>query len=160
MDDGRRDFDFLHGNWMVRNRRLTRWLEGSDDWIEFDSRATVRPILHGLANADTISAEDVPGVGAFEGTTLRLFDPERRIWTIHWASTRAPGRLDPPLTGSFTDGVGIFDGVDTHDGRPVRIRFEWTSDGPDHARWQQALSEDGGETWEVNWVMEFSRVAS
>ena len=26
------------------------------------------------------------------------------------------------------------------------------------ARWEQAFSADGGATWEVNWVMEFTRV--
>jgi hypothetical protein len=24
-------------------------------------------------------------------------------------------------------------------------------------RWEQAFSEDGGETWETNWVMDFAR---
>jgi hypothetical protein len=56
VDDGRRDFDFLHGNWKVRNLRLARRLQGSEDWQEFESFATVRPILQGLGNVDTISA--------------------------------------------------------------------------------------------------------
>jgi hypothetical protein len=158
MDDGRGDFDFLHGSWTVRNRRLARRLQGSDDWQEFDSVATVRPILHGLGNVDTISAENIPGIGAFEGVTLRLFDPEQRTWTIFWASTGSPGRLDPPLTGRFSDGRGVFEGDDSLDGQPVRVRFEWTTDGANSARWQQAFSGDGGRTWEVNWVMEFTRV--
>jgi hypothetical protein len=24
-------------------------------------------------------------------------------------------------------------------------------------RWEQAFSGDGGETWETNWIMEFTR---
>jgi hypothetical protein len=24
-------------------------------------------------------------------------------------------------------------------------------------RWEQAFSEDGGETWETNWIMDFTR---
>lgn len=159
MCDGRRDFDFLHGNWDVPNHRLAKRLEGSDDWREFDSRASVRPILHGLGNVDTITADDLPGIGPFEGFTVRLFDPDRRSWTISWASTGSPGHLDPPLAGSFVDGRGTFHGADTHGGRPVRGRFEWSSDHDDSARWEQAFSTDDGETWEVNWIMRFTRAS-
>ena len=28
----------------------------------------------------------------------------------------------------------------------------------DHARWEQAFSEDGGQTWETNWIMESTRI--
>jgi hypothetical protein len=157
VDDGRRDFDFLHGNWEVRNLRLARRLQDSEDWQEFEAFATVRPILHGLGNVDTISAENIPGIGAFEGLTLRLFDPAQDSWTIFWASTGSPGHLDPPLTGRFSNGRGVFDGEDLLDGRLIHVRFEWTSDGADHARWQQAFSGDAGQTWEINWVMEFTR---
>ena len=160
VDDGRHDFDFLHGSWTVHSRRLARRLQGSEDWQEFEASAVVRPILHGLGNVDTISAEHIPGIGAFEGVTLRLFDPEQGLWTIFWASTGSPGHLDPPLTGRFSDGRGVFHGDDSYEGRPIRVRFHWTSEGADHARWEQAFSADGGQTWEINWVMEFTRAAS
>jgi hypothetical protein len=27
------------------------------------------------------------------------------------------------------------------------------------ARWEQAFSEDGGRTWETNWIMDYTRIA-
>ncbi len=159
MADGREDFDFLHGTWTVHNRRLARLFEGSDEWIEFAMRADCRPILHGLGNVDSIAADDIPGVGAFEGMTVRLFEPGRDVWHIHWASTRHPGRLDPPLTGSFNDGHGVFFGEDTNDGQPIRVRFDWRVLDPDHATWEQSFSPDGGASWERNWLMDFVRAA-
>jgi hypothetical protein len=155
--DGRSDFDFLHGSWQIHNRRLDRPLADDGVWHEFKSSATVRPILHGLGNVDSISVPDLPGVGAFEGVTLRLFDPLERHWTIFWASTRRPGHLDPPLVGRFVDGRGVFDGQDAYDGVPIRVRFHWDHDGTRSARWQQSFSTDGGRTWAPNWVMEFTR---
>jgi hypothetical protein len=157
--DGRRDFDFLHGSWTIRNRRLDRALAECAEWQEFDSIASVRAILHGLGNVDNISVPNLPGVGAFEGATLRLFDPGERHWSIFWASTRRPGYLDPPLVGRFVKGRGVFDGEDTYDGVPIRVRFHWDHDGAQSARWQQSFSADGGQTWEPNWVMEFTRMA-
>lgn len=157
-DDGRHDFDFLHGDWRIANRRLARRLEGSTEWQAFASTARVRPILHGLGNTDSLRVEDLPGSGPFEGFTVRLFDPVERSWSISWASTGSPGHLDPPLTGSFSGGHGVFHGEDAHAGEPIRVRFEWHA-GADggSARWEQAFSADDGATWEVNWVMEFSR---
>jgi hypothetical protein len=157
MTDGRHDFDFLHGNWAIRNRRLDRPLAGCTEWREFASSASVRPILHGLGNADTIVIPDLPGIGAFEGATLRLFDPQPRVWRIFWASTRRPGHLDPPLEGRFVDGRGVFDGEDTYEGVPIVVRFHWDHHGARSARWQQSFSTDGGQTWEANWVMELQR---
>jgi hypothetical protein len=157
MSDGRHDFDFLHGSWTIRNRRRAARLEGSEEWLEFDSSARVRPILLGLGNEETISIPDLPGTGPFEGHTTRLFDPAAKTWSIFWASTGAPGRMDPPLTGAFEDGEGVFYGEDTFEGRPVRVRFDWIPDGSDRARWQQSYSDDDGSTWELDWVMDFSR---
>jgi hypothetical protein len=40
---------------------------------------------------------------------LRSFDPATGQWSIGHLDTRAPlGPLDPPVRGSFSDGVGTF----------------------------------------------------
>jgi hypothetical protein len=155
--DGRRDFDFLFGSWRVHNRRLLRRLEGCTDWEEFETSLSTRPILTGLGNVDTFYTEALPDGAAWEGFTLRLFDPETRSWRIWWAATSRPGHLDPPVVGGFTDGHGKFYGDDVHEGRPVRVLYEWKDITPTSACWEQAFSPDDGETWETNWVMNVSR---
>jgi hypothetical protein len=156
--DGRGDFDFLLGSWRVANRRLRTPLEPADGTEEeFETSAVVRPVLGGLGNTDTITGSPGPDGQPFEGLTLRLFDPDDGLWRIWWASSRRPGHLDAPLTGSFSDGHGVFSGDDTVDGVPVRIRFDWTVPAPGTARWVQAFSLDGGGTWSTNWVMDFRR---
>ena len=57
----------------------------------------------------------------------------------------------------FDNGVGTFFADDNLEGRPIRVRFLWSDITPSSARWQQAFSEDGGATWETNWVMDFER---
>ena len=92
---------------------------------------------------------------AFEGITLRLFDPATGEWSIHWADSAHPGSLLPPMTGRFEDGVGVFFGDESVDGRRVLCRFLWTAG--DSPRWEQAFSDDGGKSWETNWIMTFTR---
>jgi hypothetical protein len=43
-------------------------------------------------------------------------------------------------------------------GRAIYSRFIWTHDGGNHARWEQAFSDDGAKTWETNWTVDFTRV--
>jgi len=88
--------------------------------------------------------------------TLRLFDPALDTWSIWWSSTRAPGHLDPPVVGRFTDAQGVFECDDVVGGRPVRLRFRWTADD-DAPEWRQFFSYDSGATWRENWQMSFSR---
>ena len=40
-----------------------------------------------------------------------------------------------------------------------RVQHRRLMDTPASAHWEQAFSPDGGKTWEVNWVMEFSRAS-
>jgi hypothetical protein len=42
-------------------------------------------------------------------------------------------------------------------GNPITVRFKWSNITEASARWQQSFSFDGGTTFAVNWVMEFSR---
>jgi len=48
---GEHDFDFLHGNWTVHNRKRAP-LTSSDDWHEFEATAVERPLWGGLANIE------------------------------------------------------------------------------------------------------------
>jgi hypothetical protein len=156
--NGARDFDFIYGHWIVHNTKLRDVTDPEcEDWVEFDATSEAFPILHTLGHIDRIYVPDPPDGEPFEGLTLRLFDPVSALWSIWWSSTRAPGRLDPPMTGRFTDGDGVFYGSDTVGGRNVMLRFNWHAD-PSTPVWQQSFSEDSGATWTLNWTMTFSRI--
>jgi hypothetical protein len=149
-----RDFDFWMGSWQVHNRRLRERLAGSDEWDEFESKVVARPILDGLGNEDEFRTDYA---GGFTGMSFRFFDPDKKRWSIYWADTRRSGELDPPVFGSISGDKGVFEGDDTFEGRPIRVRFIWSGVTTPTPRWEQAFSEDGGETWETNWVMDFTR---
>jgi hypothetical protein len=53
--------------------------------------------------------------------------------------------------------VGEFLGDEFVDGKKVLCRFNWTRTNPDSPRREQAFSDDGGKTWETNWIMTFTR---
>jgi hypothetical protein len=149
------DFDFLFGSWKVHNRYLEQRLRQSTEWIEFDARSEVQPLLDGFGHLDRFSA--VRDGEPFEGMTLRLFNPQTGEWSLHWADTRSARTLLPPMTGSFIGGLGEFFGDETVDGRPVLCRFRWTRGTTGSPQWEQAFSDDGGTTWETNWIMTFTR---
>lgn len=151
----RRDFDFLHGSWIVRHRRLKQRLAGSDQWEQFAGTLVNRPVLGGQGNiGDNLFAR---AEGAHRGIGLRTFDSASGEWLSWWLDGRNPTAFAPPVRGRFTDGVGIFEGQDMLDGRPVKTRVRWSGITRDAARWEQAMSGDGGATWEANWVSDFRR---
>ncbi|NEK58475.1 hypothetical protein GCU56_11380 [Geodermatophilus sabuli] len=150
-------FDLVFGRWQVHDRQLRDDTDPvCEEWVEFDATSEAFPVLHGLGHVDRITVPDPPEGPAFEGMTLRPFDPSTSTWSIHWSSTRTPGRLDPPVVGRFTDRLGVFEGEDVLAGRPVRLRFEWRVDA-DRPSWHQSFSWDGGGTWRENWTMTLSR---
>jgi hypothetical protein len=147
------DFDFMHGDWLVHNRRLRHPLRGGDAvWDGFDARQFGAPLMDGLANYDELRSDR----DGLIGLSFRTFDKVARQWQVYWVANR-DGRLQPAVNGAFADGVGIFEGDDVYDGKPIRVRYTWTGTATATPRWQQAFSADGGKTWETNWIMDFSR---
>ena len=145
------DFDFLHGLWAVRHRRLRQRLAGCDDWEEFRSTYAVESRVDGRVSLGEFATED----GRFRGLSLRLFDAERASWSLNWVSDRAA--LAPPLVGRFEGDRGTFLGDEVHEGRPVKIRIVWLRLTDGRARVEQAFSPDG-VAWETNWTMDFTRL--
>ena len=154
--NGQSDFDFLFGAWKVHNRKLRERLNGCTEWDEFEATVVARPVWGGKGNFDEYNA--IGPKGPLEGMTLRLYDPQTGQWSIYWG-TSGSMVLDTPMIGRFQDGRGEFYDQEFHQGRAVYCRFLWSNDTPTSCRWEQALSADGGRTWETNWIMEFTRAA-
>lgn len=150
------DFDFEFGRWHVRHRRLRVRLAGCADWEEFDGQSETRPVLGGNGNIEDnlLAFPD----GPYRAIAIRAFDPGQGTWAIWWLSAQDPHQLDVPVIGRFEAGVGAFHAEDRLRGAPVRVRFLWLHTDTETPRWEQAMSADGGATWETNWTMDFSRV--
>lgn len=148
--DGARDFDFYHGRWRLRCRKLRDVLDPAcEEWVEFGGGNEVLPVLGGLGNVEfSQNAYDPP----FDGMTLRLYDPEAKLWRIWWASTRQPGELGPPAEGRFEGGRGVFLSDEILAGREVKVRIEWSEITDTSTHWEQSFSYDGGSTWRTNWI--------
>ena len=151
-----RDFDFLFGKWKVRNRRLKERLarpQRCTEWVEFDATSVARPLLDGFANEDEFRSDFWPG---FVGMSFRFFNPQTKQWAIYWADSKR-GTLEPPVVGAFSGDGCVCEGPDTFEGRAILVRYIWSRCSTPNPRWEQTFSEDGGKTWESNWIMEFTR---
>lgn len=143
------DFDFLSGEWAIKNRR---WKE--DKWDVFAGEATVLGILGGVASIEELRIPE----RNFSGMGLRLLDRERKLWADYWVNSQSGVLQPPPSWGSFTNGVGTWDSEDVDGkGKPITVRGCWDEITPTSCRWYQAVSSDGGKTWQENWVMHWTR---
>lgn len=153
--DGRRDFDAHIGVWKTKLKRLVKPLSNSNAWVEYEGRTVVRKVWDGRANLVELTA-DSPA-GRFEGLSLRLYNPESRQWSLNFASVKG-GTMAVPTIGEFKDGRGEFYNQETFNGRAILVRFIITSLTPDSFRFEQSFSDDGGKTWETNWIATDTRV--
>lgn len=154
-NDGQHDFDWETGTWKTQLRRLVSPLSGSNEWVEYSGTTVVREVLDGRANLAELRVEG--RAGRIHGTSLRLYNPQARQWSLNYASMKS-GTLSHPLFGGFRDGRGEFYGQDELDGRAILVRFIISDITPDSARFEQAFSADGGRTWETNWIAIDTRV--
>jgi hypothetical protein len=153
--DGSHDFDFEIGTWKTRLRRLVRPLSGSAEWAEYEGTSVVSKVWDGRANLVELDAAGP--AGRIQALSLRLYNPEARQWSLNFSSPRS-GTLSPPAVGEFRGNRGEFYAQETFDGRAILMRFVITAVTPDSCTFEQAFSDDGGRTWEVNWIATDTRV--
>jgi hypothetical protein len=154
--DGQHDFDFEVGSWKIHLKRLLDRLAGSTTWVEFDGTSVTRKVWNGRADLEEFETDTSAG-GHIEGLTLRLYDPQSHQWRLYWANSKN-GTIDPPQIGEFKSGRGEFYAQDTWKGRAVFVRFIWSDTTTNSPHFEQSFSDDGGKTWEVNWITDQTRV--
>ncbi|HEV8329855.1 MAG TPA: hypothetical protein VGQ22_00420 [Steroidobacteraceae bacterium] len=155
-EDGR-EFDFDIGTWTLHASRLQEPLTGSTRWEELDGTVVVSPVWGGRANLAEVTTTGPSG--RLEILSLRLYDPRSRQWSLSFADS-AHGELSVPMFGQFQNGRGEFYSQEPYRGRMILVRFVIVPLTRDSARSEQAFSQDGGKTWEVNWVNTYTRTGA
>jgi len=153
--DGQHDFDFEIGTWKTHLKRLLHPLTGSTTWVEYEGTSVVRKVWNGRANLLELVA-DGPA-GHFEGLSLRLYNPQSHQWSLNFVNSSV-GTMSLPTIGEFKNGRGEFFNQETLNGRAIFVRFVISDITPNSCRFEQAFSDDGGKTWEVNWIATDTRV--
>lgn len=147
--DGQHDFDLDIGTWRTELRRLLNPLTGSTTWVEYEGTTVVREVWDGRANLAELQARGASG--DIEALSLRLYNPAARQWSLNFSSSRT-GTLSPPAIGEFKNGRGEFYSQETLNGRGILLRFVILQVDEDTRRFEQAFSDDGGKSWELNWI--------
>jgi len=147
--DGQNDFDFEIGNWNTHISRLQHPLTGSTTWVEYHGTSVVRKIWGGRANMVELEV-DSPA-GHIEGISLRLYNPQSHQWSLNFANSRV-GALSVPTVGEFRNGRGEFFDQEEFKGRMILVKNVWIDMTANSCRFEQSFSDDGGKTWEVNWI--------
>jgi hypothetical protein len=153
---GQHDFDFELGTWNIHLKRRLHPLTGSNTWVEFDGLSSTQKVWDGRSQIEQF--ETSGSAGHIEGLTLRLFNPETQQWSLYWANAR-DGIVVPAQVGQFKNGVGEFYAQDTLNGKLIFVRFVWSKTNTDTPHFEQAFSDDGGKTWEVNWITDQTRIS-
>jgi hypothetical protein len=153
--DGQHDFDFEIGTWRTHLSRLLHPLTGSTAWVEYDGTSVVRKVWNGRANLVELEV-DGPA-GHLEGLALRLYNPQSHQWSLNFSNSNG-GTMAQPTIGEFKDGRGEFFDQETLNGRAIYVRFVISDITPTSCHFEQAFSDDGGKTWEVNWIATDTRV--
>lgn len=152
--DGQHDFDFNIGTWQTHIRRLVHPLTGSNEWVDLNGTVHVRKVWNGRAQLEEIDAHGPSG--QLKGLTLFLYNPQAHQWGQYFAS-EAEGVLNQPLIGEFKNGRGELFDQESPNGRTVFVRFVWSDITPDSHHVEQSFSDDGGKTWEPNFVATLTR---
>jgi hypothetical protein len=152
--NGQHDFDFDLGTWKTRSSRLLHPLTGSTTWADMDGFTVVSKVWDGRANLAEYKA-DGPA-GHVQLLSLRWFNPATHEWNLDFA-TPGVGTLGIPGVGQFKNGRCDFYDYELIKGKNMLVRFSIWRISPDTAQSEQAFSDDGGKTWEVNWINKYTR---
>ncbi|HUA22587.1 MAG TPA: hypothetical protein VMA54_00560 [Steroidobacteraceae bacterium] len=155
--DGSHDFDWEVGVWNTHLRVLRQSSDGTMAWVTYQGTSNVIPIWN--CRADMVQLEATAADGRhIEAINLRLYDPESHQWSLNFANAAVGMMTGPPTVGEFRRGIGTFFDQEPIGGREVLVRAVWSNITANSAHFVQAISDDGGKTWQTNWIADDTRV--
>lgn len=154
--DGSHDFDWDIGAWKTHQRRRLHPLTGSNTWVDYAGTDIVRKLWNG-ANTGMIEADGPQG--HLRIFTIRLYNPQSHQWSVAFVNSAA-GAMSPTLTGEFRNGRAEFYDQEPYQGRQILVRFAISDIVANSCRFEQSFSDDGGKTWEVNFIVTETRMDS
>lgn len=158
--DGQHDFDYLLGSWKIHLKKLVHPLSGgASEWVEYDGTTVCRKVWDGRAELEEFSVANREKNLHIEGLALRLYNPDSHQWSIYWATPKSGAIGGPPVVGEFRGGRGEFYDQEPFNGRQIYTRYVWTNTTTQAPHFEQQYSDDGGKTWETNWITEQTKVS-
>ena len=152
-----KDFEWFIGEWDVKSRMLMN--AETDEWIEEDLHT-----VHTYEMGGHIIFEHFFGpLGGepFEAWSIRKYNPANQTWQQRWFDVSSPGVAE--WQGSFNE-AGEFIGFskayldaegNIKGDQATREIFDNIT--PDSFSWRYEATADGGQTWEVQWTLEYTR---
>ncbi len=133
-------FDFMLGEWEVR----------APNSKEIVGHNRFEKILHSCAIVESYTQG-----ASYEGKGLHLFDPYQKRWRQTW--TDSSGSVGE-LFGEYRDGALRYEGyLSESDGKKTMTRGAFFNLGPQQARQVGERSLDGGQTWQVQFELLYTR---
>jgi hypothetical protein len=154
-DSDGHDFDCDLGTWKTHSSRLLHLLTGSTTWADLEGHTVVHRVWGGRANLAEYVGDG--SAGRVQLLALRWLNPNTHEWNLDFATSNV-GTLGESGVGQFKTGRCDFYDQEEINGRYVWVRFSIWRISDDSAQSELAFSDDGGKTWETNWVNRYTRL--
>lgn len=141
-------FDFWVGEWEVS------WEEGEDSVGKGIN--TIEKILDDTVIRENFRILEGQNAG-FKGTSISVYQKRSETWRQAWADNQG-GYFD--FRGSLDGNKRIFQTADRvmDDGSKMTQRMVFYDISKDAFTWDWEASNDGGDTWTLNWRIYYKRM--
>ena len=68
--------------------------------------------------------------------------------------------MSVPTVGEFRNGRGEFYDQEAVNERMILVRNVWSNITANSCHFEQAFSDNGGRTWETNWIADDTRISN
>lgn len=141
-------FDFWVGTWEVS------WEEADDKMGRGTNR--IEKMLDGTVIQENFEITEGQNKG-FKGTSISVYQTRQKTWRQAWADNQG-GYYN--FTGKLDGNKRIFQTrvFELKDGKRLTQRMVFYNISDDSMTWDWESSNDGGESWTLNWRIFYNRI--